>query len=124
KEWAFFADKIKYDEKKNNAYLTVVEGTKFNNESMQLQIWAETVKLDFISGKVFFEGNVKVISNKKIRFNTEKAVWDPRKKRFNAEGFIHYEGGTSEIFGSEMEIDSNLETAQIKGKVRFHSKIF
>lgn len=122
--WSFGAEKIEYDPDRNSASLRVVEGIKFIEGRPELEIRAGAVKLDFAAGRVDFEDCVTVKSDKGPSFSAAAAIWDPDTKSFRAYGNIQYENGASEIFGDELEIDSELEIARVKGNVRFRSPAF
>ncbi len=121
--WSFGAETIEYDLDNNRASLVRAEGIRFIHDKPEIEIQAEVVNLDFESGRVDFEGNVRVKSKQGPSFSAGGATWDPGAKKFRAYGNIQYKNGLSEIFGDEMEIDVELETARVKGNVRFRSPV-
>lgn len=119
--WSFGAEKIEYDPDNNRACLVDAEGIRFIHARPEIEIRAGVVKLDLESGNVDFEDRVTVKSKQGPSFSAKGATWDPGTKKFRAYGDIRYNSGSSEIFGDEIEIDLELETARVKGNVRFRS---
>ena len=122
--WTFGARAIEYDTDKNKAILREVEGVRFVEDKPQLEIHAGALKIDFTTGMMDFEGNVRVRSDKGPGFSAAVASWDPGTKRFKASGSVLYEDGLSKISGDELEVDVELEITHIKGNVRFRSPLF
>lgn len=122
--WSFGAERIQYDSANNRADLVNAEGIRFLHDKPAIKIRAGVVKLDFETGNVDFEDYVTVKSDEGISFSARGAIWDPGMKKFRAYGDVRYKNGVSEIFGDEMEIDPELETARVKGNARLRSSVF
>jgi LPS export ABC transporter protein LptC len=119
--WSFGAERIEYDLDNNRARLVDAKGIRFVDDKPEIEIQAGVAKLDFASGRVDFEEYVTVKLSEGPSFSAKSATWDPGAKKFRAYGNIQYKNRSSEIFGDEMEIDLELETARVKGNARFRS---
>ena len=120
--WSFGAEKIEYDLDGNRARLVGVDGIRFVRGMPELEIRAGVVNLEFESGRADFDNYVTVISKQGPSFSAEGVTWDPGTMKFRAYGNVRYENGASKVFGDQLEIDVELEVAQVTGNVRFCSR--